>query len=200
VPALYVDAVSPPCRPTPSDWLIKTAEGWALAPANDIADSPDLEGAKPVPVAQGETVTFESVTTYGGATLVIDPDGGFTVDQPMPAAARLCSINRDVMAGSVAELVAEMREMGEDAPGAYAVEYYTWCDGKPFVLRGDVFVEAGQAAWPPLARGLDGVRQASFVFLFSILNDRAANPARAIPCLVRASVPWRPIEAGCGAA
>jgi len=148
-PADYVDETVPTLRASPSDWLVRGAEGIGLAPF-DLEPGEALSATDDIHVlAQGETVMFTALTEFGDATMTIAEDGSFSVDRPMPPDARTCSLDNDTSGETIEELVEAMRTWGDDTAGRYVVAYYAWSDDQPFTLRGDAFVardDAGSGA------------------------------------------------------
>ena len=132
VPECYLDEVAPEPRATPSVWL---APGDVMRLAG--FDSDDEPGAV---VAEGETMTFVSLTHFG--TCRVEWNGGrdFVARDPIPAGATIFMLvgDTDTISTSVADLCGSL--VDED-PGELDVLAYHWCDGTAFVMRGGAFVE-----------------------------------------------------------
>ena len=138
VPAAFYDEVCPAPRDTPDSWL-RVGDHAYLDGSDDDLD--------PVPVSEGERVTFYSLTNFPGVRLRWTGNpGDVTIDGTIAAESTSLAIAGDLdsVAESVDALAAHMRRYDYE-PGTYEVQVYRWCDGVVFLHRGGVLTRVGPA-------------------------------------------------------
>lgn len=122
-PSDYLDESMPDGRPSPDDWIAALDDGAPalVGPYGEDSDKEDM-----VALADGETVSFSRYQGHGQATLILDRDGSFSVDLPMPAQAECVWVIGDVdtLDGDVENLAACLHDAGE--VGLVELEYYSF--------------------------------------------------------------------------
>lgn len=136
VPAAFDDEWVPAPRPTPDAWLRIGDHAYLDGSADDL---------EPVPVNEGERVTFHGLTTFPGVRLRWSGEpSDATIDGVITAEANCLRVAGDL--DSVSEnygaLLAHMHEYGYE-PGTYEIDVYRWCDGVEFLHRGGIFTRVG---------------------------------------------------------
>ncbi len=138
VPAAFFDEICPSPRPSPDAWLRISDHAYLDGAADDLA---------PVPVNEGELVTFHSLTNFPGGRLrwTGDPHAA-TIDGVVAAEANCLAIDGDLdsVSESVDALTVHLRDCGYE-PGVYDVLVYSWCDGVTFLHRGGILTRVGSA-------------------------------------------------------
>jgi len=131
VPFDYADEVTPPPRPSPSDWIEMKDGRPFLAPIDDN------DGGSTQDLTENPNVSFCVLTNFGSATLTIDDDGSWHTDRPMPHGAENVMLwaDSDTSSPDMESLVESIFEMGDAEPGSYTVTFYTWSSGLPFVFH-----------------------------------------------------------------
>lgn len=130
VPEEYMDEVTPPPRPSPDAWLLKTADGaWHLAAEDDEAEG-DVAGP---PLADGDVVTFGRNRVWPRFTLTVTEDGHRTSEPVDPGCTLFCVPgDPDTLSLDLSELAAILRD---DAETESLVDGYDWSDPIPFLFK-----------------------------------------------------------------
>lgn len=126
LPTDYSDEVIPPPRVSPTAWVVPQADGsWEMA-ANEIADYP-----QPIPLVEGQIVSFQWTEDFGTAELCFETDGTFTLDCDEPRAPDGGHMNVaidgdwETVSPSVEELVENIRN-GGDSEGVETISFFAW--------------------------------------------------------------------------
>jgi hypothetical protein len=121
MPASWMDETVPPARATPSDWIVRQADGgWALASGWDDDDDRTI--------VEGEIVEFHAVIELASATLAIDDDendGRTWFSNPpgpfiAPPGFEISAYDGESVWGSLEDAAQELDE------GTYDMEVYAW--------------------------------------------------------------------------
>lgn len=130
-PTDYLDEVSPPGRHCPNAWIVDVEQEQYLA--GEDAHEPFCR-EEATHLIDGAIVHFSRCDTFAEIVLTLTADG-YSLASAVPEGFEQCCIldgwQCDTLAGSVEEMVAFLREAG-DEPGDYAAAFYTFTDAGPW--------------------------------------------------------------------
>jgi len=145
VPTAYLDEQTPWPRPSPDDWLLRSADGavhlagaWSTGP-DDVAGGTSLE--------PGDEIDFDRRTTVDVDTLVVNADGTWFLTGPEPNCPDGATFSifeskgADYSETSVTDLAAAISET-EELPYTCGITFAAWENAsRTFVFNGTTFVE-----------------------------------------------------------
>lgn len=145
VPEHLFDEVTPPPKPTPTDWII------GLAPASTVymiagCGEYEQECETATTLAVGATMDFMPFRDFGTIVVEVRPDGDGIVLDPIPAgASSFCDPDGECFGGDVGEVVAQFCEANgkPDETVTLRVSAYDWGTAQPFRLT--ISAETGKA-------------------------------------------------------